>query len=214
MNTIDILRPGNEVDIAVTSGWGTRAVMSQILHMTGEALYLAVPESKEPLLTSLPSGTTLTLHIKSDHGLYLAAARVLDFARGDPPRLYVARPRMLERVERRQHIRVPVLIHPQQCEVHCSQSAGWLWLEQNLTIVDLSVGGALLQHHQPLAEGDTVRMQFTLPDGYGPIRVEARVIHSRIEQQADPATRLTGIVFTRVAMEDSEAILSYIRRQP
>lgn len=206
MDANDVLRPGTLVDINVTSELATQTVASHIVRVVDAALYLDVPGPRSPR-TMFASGQSVTLSVKPDDGLYVATTQVLGFTKRGPLSLVVARPTDLECVERRQNVRVPVLIHPEQCEADFGQSTGWLRISP--TIINISVGGVLLRHRQLLAEGATVKMQFKLPDGYGPIQAEGRVVARRIERRADPPTYLMGVTFTRIAVEDSAAILRY-----
>ncbi|MFQ5340566.1 MAG: flagellar brake protein [Anaerolineae bacterium] len=210
MDAVDVLQPGTEVDIIETSGWNTQTIPSHIVHAVGEALYLTMPVPRD-LRMMLTSGKPVTLHIKPGNELCVATSQVLGFTKQSPLRVIVARPRALERVEHRQSTRVPVLIHPEQCEVYSGQSTGGLRI--NPTIVNIGVGGVLLQHHRRLAKDATVKVQFKLPDGYGPIRVEGRVLRDRTELRADQLVDLVGVMFTRISVEDSAAILSYVLGQ-
>lgn len=210
MDTADVLRPGTEVDIAVTYGWVTRTVASHIVHVVDKALYLAVPGAKD-LSTVLPSGLVLTLYIKPDNGLYMAKTEVLGYTKRGPLRLVVARPVALERVERRQYTRVPVHIQPEQCEAFFSRSVGWITISP--TIVNISVGGVLLRHHQFLTQNTALKMRFRLPNGAGPIQVEARVLHGWKVRYKDQRAYLMGVQFTKIAVQDSEAIVRFVEAQ-
>lgn len=211
LNVRDLLQPGTELDISVTSGWVIRTIPSYVVHVVDEALYLPVPEPRD-LSVVLSSSNSLTLHIKPDNARYKATTQVLGYTKRGPLRLVVALPKVWEKEDRRQHARVPVLIHPEECWAYFSQSTGWLRISP--TIVNIGAGGIKLQHHQLLTKGATLKMQFGLPDGYGPIQVEGRVLHSQMSRVTDFAhVYWMGVQFTLITTQDREAIIRYIQEQ-
>lgn len=211
MDPIDVLRPGTKVDITVTSGRVPRVFMSCIMYLGDETLHLTVP-GPENQPTVLPVGRPVTLHIKPENRLYIAQSRVVGYTNKlSPPRLIVARPRTLKRVERRKSVRLSVLIHPERCDLYFDEATGWRRIAP--TIMNISAGGVALQHHRPLPVGAMVNLQFGLPNGYGPIRVEGRVVYSRAASQAGVLVYVMGVSFTRIAIRDSDAIMRYVLEQ-
>lgn len=210
MDTADILRVGTELKIIKNSGRETVITPGRIVHSTNETLHLAVPGPKDPRSVFAP-GQSVTLSMNPGDEVYVAATQVLRYPKRDPGGLIVARPASLEHIEHREHVRVRTRISLGRCEASFGRSAEWF--RMNPTIIDISAGGVLLRHRQLLTEGDTVRMQFTLPDGYGPIKVEGAVLHSWMERHPSRHVYLMGVKFTHMAAQDREAIQRYITKQ-
>lgn len=205
-----VLQPGIQVDIVVTAGRFSRTFMSRIVHLTDDLLHLAAPGPQErPIF--LPRGQAVVLHIKPENELYVAQSQIVGYAQAGSPRLLVARPKTLQRVERRKSVRVPVAIHTEQCDAYLNGEGDMRRLTP--TIANISAGGVALEYHRPLPVGTLVVLKFGLPDGYGLIQAKGRIIHTRAVYHGGAPVYIMGVAFTHIAVRDSDAIMRYALEQ-
>lgn len=123
-------------------------------------LHLSMPmEGRE--YAPIPTGQRVQLAVERRGNLYLFESIVTGRRFGERPLLILKRPADHAATQRRQHVRVPVLLD------------GLLWFEDAergrrerdvpITIVNLSAGGLGFRAKEPLEPGQRVNVDFTLP---------------------------------------------------
>jgi uncharacterized protein (TIGR02266 family) len=81
-------------------------------------------------------------------------------------------------------------------------------------LLNLSEGGAYLAAKESLANGETVRLEISLPWELGLMRAESRVVW-RSDTIFDTESELppgTGLEFTHLESDDRDKLRSYVRR--
>jgi c-di-GMP-binding flagellar brake protein YcgR len=170
--------------LEVLTGDGAGTYPSLILDVReGEAIVVGVPLDRGREIALKP-GADLNLLVARPDGLYYLRTRVHSLT-GEEPSLQLHWPHRTDKVQRRNHVRVSVML------------PGRVWIRPALTVpgrrpperllpaklVDLSAGGARFNLPEPLAVGTQVRVAVELPES-GEQGSEARVLRGGEHERA------------------------------
>jgi c-di-GMP-binding flagellar brake protein YcgR len=182
------LRCMQPILLEVPEGDNTGTYPSLVLDFTeGESLIVGVPLERGREVRIGPE-TPVNVQIVRPDGMYVMPSRVLQ-RDARAPALLLGWPARQDRVQRRNHVRVDVMV---QVDVWIRATEGTKVGEEARRIgavsIDLSAGGVRLALPEPLEVDTQVRVQLRLPDGEA-ANVEARVLRIGETAEAKPSAR-------------------------
>lgn len=142
-----------------------------------------------------------------DDALYVVPCEVVATALEPQARLMLAPVGPWERMQRREHCRVPVTLVPEELLLLPADGD-----PQPLrgTIVDLSAGGIRLRSAQQLRPGDRLAVRFALPGTVQPVGVVAVVRRVAPVEHADPPRWDHGCQFERLDRRTEDTIVRFV----
>ncbi|MCX7623463.1 MAG: PilZ domain-containing protein [Thermomicrobium sp.] len=142
-----------------------------------------------------------------DDALYVVPCEVVATVLEPQARLVLAPVGAWERMQRREHCRVPVTLAPEELLVLPPEGE-----PQPLkgTIVDLSAGGIRLRLARELRVGDRIAVRFVLPGQPQPVGGVAVVRRVAPLEHADPPRWDHGCQFERLDRRTEDAIVRFV----
>ena len=142
-----------------------------------------------------------------DDALYVVPCEVAATVLEPQARLVLAPVGPWERMQRREHCRVPVTLVPEELLLLPADGD-----PQPLrgTIVDLSAGGIRLRLAQQLRPGDRLAVRFALPGTVQPVGVVAVVRRVAPVEHADPPRWDHGCQFERLDRRTEDTIVRFV----
>lgn len=199
------LGPDLGVEIEVTQQNNTGQYSSRLLGANEEVIYLELP-FENGLPVAVARDQPINVYFKGEGAPWYYQTWVQDVRMKPRPIIVVARPDELRRVKRRRYAREAVRITPKYFML-LSHDRGY---PLQATIRNVGGGGVLFISPQQLPEGETVKMVFELPEGYGEVTALGKVVDSRPAPQFGAGTYAMGVAFTRIPGAHREAIIQFV----
>jgi len=155
---------------------------------------LATSPLMDDRLVVAPSGTEVIVRYLLEGSVYGFVTRLLKKHQDPIPMWALAYPQLVEVKNLRESPRVQTFI-----QVQSQEDDEWL-------LLDLSTNGALISVNEPQVIGNTLRLNFTLPDGTRVEELSATVV--RVHLSHDENT--VGVLFDQENDEQIQQIQNYI----
>lgn len=175
--------------------------------LEGSKLIVRGPAEHREVLAGIV-GAVVTVAADQPHDApYVASARVEHVTDALRPRLELRLTSPWQRNQRRQAVRLDVAIKPREV-LRLTQHGTEPLLD--LTIVDISALGVLLQGKYPLSRGDQLQIAFTLSEQPDEFNLRAEVV--RVGAHFEDARRFwrSGCRFVDISASVSDAIFRFI----
>lgn len=204
--------PGEVVNLGVPDDGDMRWFRSR-LEDCGDAnewLRLHQPQVSDAAPLDLRPGSQVVVQIPQSYGALYSARLVIDHldeATGEGAATFTARPvGSWNRIQRRQAVRVPVVIRPSRAERITPQG----WKPLGALIANLSAGGALLRCSELVEYGDTLELAFPLGDGGAEIVTRATVVRVQHVKVGKKQHWDAGCAFEGLRLSDSDRIVRFV----
>jgi c-di-GMP-binding flagellar brake protein YcgR len=201
----DALGAGMTATLEISAPDGIQSLKGQIQAIDRKWIALSVPAKGECLPIAV--GAPMKVTVIGDTAVYRFHAGLHDRQHdGHSLTLYVARPRWVEKIQRRQFFRIavqlPVVISP------ADHPGGNITLHRG-TIENLSGGGFSVSVSVPLAAGTTIRLRFPA-DTFSGLSFEARVVRcAPPARRSVPRTWYAQCEFIHLPEETRNLIVNY-----
>lgn len=184
--------------IAVQPPWAGEEVWYPSLVLDYEeakSLTIGAPQSRREEVL-IPPGTRVRLQLALRDGLRRFTAVVRERQPTSPPSLELSWPEDLQRIQRRDNVRVDVALRIQVCRIRQDQSRG---APQFGITADLSAGGARIRMAEPIEVMTEVELVFTFPGGEEH-RCDARVVRrGELTQAVTELRHWMALEFTEIS---------------
>ncbi len=203
----DSLKVGQSVQVEVNQGEYAGRYTSRIEDVSRRSFALAMPTKKGELIP-LPMATHVTVsYTVGDSvkgGVIQFEARVLGFAEDPVPCLILSLPNNVERIQKRQDVRLECLMG---LKYRIRGITGPLSDWRKAYCSNLSGGGLTLVDHEDLSNG--LRIDIELPLPRITIRVVGEIVR-KIDYNKDSSTFNYGVQFTVIDEFTRDSIIKYI----
>lgn len=179
---------------------------------SGRAYPSRIEDLQDDVVTlSWPTDAGIRIAIRTNEILYLSYTRadavygrqvlVLKVIREPIPVIGVALSGPMERVQRREYVRVQALLPVEMIlttPVEEGQDTGIAFLHTNT--LDISAGGMSIQHKLSIPHGALYEVKLTIPKIFPPLKLLAKVVRSTTQKDAYGARNYRyGLLFLSVA---------------
>jgi c-di-GMP-binding flagellar brake protein YcgR len=156
----------------------------------------------------LMQGTRVTLSVQRLASHYTFETVVLGTRMQPEAMLLLQRPGDESSATRRASMRIDTLISGARLVVGVRGQAEFL----NATVLDLSVGGALVRTDQPVSNGARAMLAFPLPSQGNPVSADGTALRctERPGSKSERASYRTAMRFTRIDPADQDRIARFI----
>jgi c-di-GMP-binding flagellar brake protein YcgR len=204
------LQVGRRVEVGVNMGGEFRWLRSRIADEVRADGRLAVawPTDRGASVPAKMGQSVVVVIANSDDALYSSEMVVEGGTDRDPAYLVLRPERPWQRAQRRQDVRLPVIVRP-AVTMHLVAGGSQPIVA---TITNISAGGLRLRSEQQLEVNDRVYVAFTLPTG-ADIRAHLGVRHVEHLASAMPEVWNAGCQFEDLRTADRDAIVKFIFAQ-
>ncbi|MCL4516001.1 MAG: flagellar brake domain-containing protein [Firmicutes bacterium] len=203
----DSLKVGQSVQVEVSQGEYAGRYTSRIEDVSRRSFSLAIPTKKGDLI-SLPMATPVTVSYAVEDtvkgGVIQFEARVIGFAEDPVPCLILSLPNNVERIQKRQDVRLECLM---SLKYRIRGITGSLSDWRKAYCSNLSGGGLTLVDHEDLPNG--LRLDVELPLPRITIRVIGEIVR-KIDYNKDSSTFNYGVRFAVIDEFTRDSIIKYI----
>ncbi len=177
-----------------------------------DVLVAAMPIEKG-VLVPLPEGTSVKVCFPRQGALYVCNTSVVSRVMEPLPSLWLAPPRDVHRLQRRQSFRLPLLLVPTEVLVKVEDGV-WEAVPDTL-ILDISADGMRLTSRQPMDVGTEMKVRFELelPPDNREIAATGVVVRSCDLGQRELRRYQMGVRFLHIRRGDQDAICRFIFRK-
>ncbi len=203
---------GQHLEFGVRDAHGIRWYPSRLedRDAAAERLVTAWPLGDELQLVPLaPGQRAIVAATCQDDALYSAEVRVEGLEQREPRLVVVRAANGWQRVQRRNHVRLGVVIRPTLAE----RLTGAGWWPVRAVITNLSAGGVQVRSRDELLVGDRLDFGFALPSGAAELRVRLDVRHVEERRHGTLVVWEAGCQFKEPRTADCERIVQFIFAQ-
>ncbi len=203
-----ILRAGVPVKLQVEGWQGLRLHNGRIEGLRGNQVAVALPEESLVLLRRA-EGAAVRIIREAENALYLIDAWAV---RGGDPGCPVLTLRMdgnVRRVQRREDVRLSVLIDPEEALLIRDDEEEPI----KAIILDISAGGLLLHTKQPLSAKARLKLAFPLPGFPTIIQTRAEVVRLVQADSGESKSSRVGVRFVDLDRQQADAIVRFVFRE-
>lgn len=202
---------GRPVDVGVATRSGIEWYRSRVEgHDAADGrVAVAWPMARRELVPLEPGQMVVLAASNPDDALYSAEMYVEHTLAEEPPRVLLRPDAAWQRVQRRQDVRMPVLIRPTVAQRQVDGRPQPI----HATIVNLSAGGLMLRSEHTLRVADLVDLTFGLSSGGGELHVRVDVRRVEHLQRGTHQLWEAGCQFLASSAADRDRIVRFIFAQ-
>lgn len=201
------LKPNQLVNIEILEKTGVSSrYPSRVENIGDQEIVLASP-IKNRVAFFVPPGSDINVWYWDKIAIYTFTCKVIRNINKDIPLLTVEKPQKIEKVQKRDHVRIRISIDVFLSYTDKNGELKEIWCKTR----DISGGGMMLVLHKPLLSDidELVNMEFKLDSEL--IQTKGKVVRNSWESDSDGVERnIVGVEFKDLANKNTQVIIQYV----
>lgn len=209
MSLAETFPVNSHIELRAESDSSQRFYPSRVEDVDESELLVAAPLYRRSVIR-FGVGSRITIFHKRPEGLYAAVGRVKAEGMRPTPLILLSVPEKPQRFERRQYVRIPVLVSPVEITIQGDEDGKTRAITG--TMIDLSGGGMGIRTAAKVAMNTVGIAGFTMP-GVGQFRVPVEVVRVIDEGLGYSARSLLGCRFGKMSNLDRERVVRFLWKE-